>query len=510
MLIDEKKVIDLLKEYNINVKGVLHIGAYEYEESTFYQNIGINKNNIICIDSNNNKVIEAKEKGLNNIYYSLITDKDNDEIEFNIINNGQPSNIDSQTVYIPLITFIKKQIHKTTTIDTFYEKNKLDMKNYDFWNFDIQGTELMALKGAKKAIKYAKVLYLEVNTEEVYKGCIKVNEIDKYVENYGFRRIFTKMTNAGWGDALYLRINKMVLYIKNPNWPHNKNLQSIKRMCKSHYIELEISFDLERIKKNDYQILLCTNTYIDPNIIPKNIKIIYGPHHFVFPEGELVGNLDNSLVKRCVYNCLSEWVYNVFYEMVPSLKTPLYSFPFSIEINKFKPNNLPKEYDCLVYIKQRSNDLVNFTLSLLNEKNIKYQLIKYTLYDENDYISLLQKSKFMLVLDRHESQGFALEEAMSCNIPLLVIDATTMYDEMPDGVKSTYQYLKPTKKLLSTSVPYWSDQCGIKITEKNDLSEAIDKMMINYESYTPRNYIINTLSDEICMKRILDYFYNCG
>jgi glycosyltransferase involved in cell wall biosynthesis len=166
---------------------------------------------------------------------------------------------------------------------------------------------------------------------------------------------------------------------------------------------------------------------------------------------------------------------------------------------------IEKEYDCIVYIKRRSSDLVNYTLSILEEKRLKYKIIIYGSYNEEDYLGSLQKAKFMITLDAHESQGFALEEAMSTNIPLLVIDATTMYEEKPDGVNSVYGYLKP-KKLLSTSVPYWSDECGIKITEQSELLEAIDRMIKNYQTLTPRDYIMRTLSAEVCMKRILDYF----
>jgi hypothetical protein len=109
----------------------------------------------------------------------------------------------------------------------------------------------------------------------------------------------------------------------------------------------------------------------------------------------------------------------------------------------------------------------------------------------------------MLVIDAHESQGFALQEAMSCNVPLLVVDAMSMYDEKSDGINSVYDFLKP-KKLLATSVPYWSDECGIKINEYDDLSNSIDKILSN--TYTPREYVVRTLSDKVCMKRMLDYF----
>ena len=139
----------------------------------------------------------------------MISDENNKEVEFKITNNGQSSSIldfGSHSIHHPHVHFIETQIHKTTTINTFYERNSLDMTKYDFWNFDIQGAELMALKGAEDAINYAKALYLEVNTEEVYKGCALIGDIDEYLSKYNFKRVITKMTNYGWGDAMYIKI----------------------------------------------------------------------------------------------------------------------------------------------------------------------------------------------------------------------------------------------------------------------------------------------------------------
>ena len=181
---------------------------------------------------------------------------------------------------------------------------------------------------------------------------------------------------------------------------------------------------------------------------------------------------------------------------------PISQFPLAVDTNKFVPSNHEKEYDCLLYIKHRSNDIIDYTLNVLNEKGLKYKVFTYGSYQEDDYLLSLQKSKFMLTLDAHESQGFALQEAMSCNVPLLVVDATSMYDEIINGV-CAFDHLKPQNLILkATSVPYWSDECGIK-TNKENLSQDIDRMN---NQITPRDYIVRTLSDEVCMKRILDYF----
>jgi glycosyltransferase involved in cell wall biosynthesis len=144
-------------------------------------------------------------------------------------------------------------------------------------------------------------------------------------------------------------------------------------------------------------------------------------------------------------------------------------------------------------------------LDILARNELQFRVFRYGSYNESDYKRALQRSKFMLCLDAHESQGFALEEAMACNVPLLVMDATSMYDEMDDGVHATYDHLRP-KSLKATSVPYWSDECGLRITEKSELPNAVNTMLSTYATFTPRAYVERTLSDKVCMQRILEYF----
>ena len=287
--------------------------------------------------------------------------------------------------------------------------------------------------------------------------------------------------------------------------PHHKNYDGIQRMCKSHSIEFEFTQDMNRIYGPGYNILLLNDTYVDPNSIPSSVKVVYGPQFFVFPSGPLVGPLRPELVGRCVYNTLSEWNRHVHLEMADSLIMPIGQFPFAVDTDRFTSTSTYKPLDCVVYIKLRSKQLVEYTINLLKEKNMSFTAFTYGSYNEQDYINALQSAKFMLTIDRHESQGFALCEAMSCDVPLLVVDCTTMYDEMVDGYTPIYQEHHP-KKLIATSVPYWSNECGIKITEQSEISSAIDTMMTTYRSFTPRQYIIKTLSNEVCMQRILDYF----
>ena len=81
-----------------------------------------------------------------------------------------------------------------------------------------------------------------------------------------------------------------------------------------------------------------------------------------------------------------------------------------------------------VYVKNRKVDTKKIQ-SLLEEKNLNYTWIVYGSYSEDDYIRIVQKSKFGIWIGSHESQGFALEEALSMNCPLLVLDAQSMHEE---------------------------------------------------------------------------------
>jgi FkbM family methyltransferase len=208
MLISFETIHNLLQSNNIEVHGALHIGAHECEEVPFYNQLGIHSHDIVWIDALPNKVEQAVQRGIPNVYNAVITDKDDDDITFHISNNGQSSSVlefGTHSQEHPWVHYVGTLNQKSITIDSFLKRNHLDPSKYTFWNFDIQGAELMALKGAANAIQYAKAIYLEVNEKELYKHCGLISEIDAFLSLHNFKRVSTSMTQHGWGDALYLR-----------------------------------------------------------------------------------------------------------------------------------------------------------------------------------------------------------------------------------------------------------------------------------------------------------------
>ena len=208
MLIPKEQILAYLKSVNISLRGALHVGAHECEEVDVYRYFGIADRRVVWIDALPDKVEEATRRGVPNVFHAVVSDEDDAVVEFKRTNNGQSSSIldfGTHAKHYTWCVVTDRIAMKTTTIDTFMAKNNLNPENCDFWNFDIQGAELKALKGGENALKCAKVLYLEVNAEEVYKGCALIGEIDAFLGARGFARVITQMVPQGWGDAMYVR-----------------------------------------------------------------------------------------------------------------------------------------------------------------------------------------------------------------------------------------------------------------------------------------------------------------
>jgi hypothetical protein len=208
MLITASAIQSILSQYNLSITGVLHVGAHECEEMGLYQGLGVSSDKILWIDAMANKVEQAITKGVPNVYHAVISDRDDADVVFHVANNGQSSSILEMGTHLrehPHVFYVDAIVQKSITLSSFFKKHQLDPTLYSFWNFDIQGAELLALRGGEDLLVHANALYLEVNQAELYRGCGLIGEVDGFLVKHGFRRVLTSMTPHGWGDALYVR-----------------------------------------------------------------------------------------------------------------------------------------------------------------------------------------------------------------------------------------------------------------------------------------------------------------
>jgi hypothetical protein len=202
------RIFDILKKNNIKITGAFHVGANKCEELGFYKELGLQPEDVIWIDAIEDSVIAATHRGIPNVYNAIISDEDDVDVTFNIANNLESSSLLEMKTHLaehPAVHYVKQIKGKTLTVNSFFKRNSIEHpEKYNFWNFDIQGAELMELKGSTDYIKYIKIINIEVNVKELYKDCALMGEIDNFLAKYGFKRVLTNLTSYGWGDALYI------------------------------------------------------------------------------------------------------------------------------------------------------------------------------------------------------------------------------------------------------------------------------------------------------------------
>tara|TARA_B100000035_G_C20878425_1_gene499428 strand:- start:40 stop:654 length:615 start_codon:yes stop_codon:yes gene_type:complete len=198
---------DIVSKYGLP-RGIIHIGAHKMEERKDY--LASNINDIIWIEANpelvehNLPIISDSES----IFQCAISNQDDQIYDFHLTNNGESSSIldlHLHKIHHPHIHIIETINVNSKRMDTLIRENSINIKNYDFINLDIQGAELLALKGFGDVLSSVKYIYTEVNTNYIYKNCCLINEIDDFLSDFSFERKETYMTEYEWGDALYIR-----------------------------------------------------------------------------------------------------------------------------------------------------------------------------------------------------------------------------------------------------------------------------------------------------------------
>lgn len=206
MLLDLKK---LKEKYNLNVKGVLHIGAHFGQEYLTYESIGVK--NIIFFEPlpvTFNKLVENIDGRANCVNVALGNEIKDVEMFVETANQGQSSSVLEPALHTkqyPHIKFQEKVTVPMTTLDAYMKEGTGG--DYNFINIDVQGYELEVFKGAKDTLNNIDYIMTEVNRDEVYKDCAKIEELDTYLGNYGFQRVETTWDGGTWGDAFYVKNN---------------------------------------------------------------------------------------------------------------------------------------------------------------------------------------------------------------------------------------------------------------------------------------------------------------
>lgn len=280
------------------------------------------------------------------------------------------------------------------------------------------------------------------------------------------------------------------LYVGNNTSIHRKNQIGLDLLIKEKLFDITYNMD-------EAQIVIyfsgspigCDRIhYFDINDEKyKNKLFILGPHFSVFPSHyiQTLQVVNNNII----YNCLSDWVKNMWQAEIQN-NLVITTLPYPVDVENFKPDeNLKKTNDVFVYIKYRFLHDASFIIEELKKLNYNVHIFNYKeKYDENNYIEVLKKSVFGIWIGCHESQGFGLLEALSCNVPLLVYNVTNMGQE--EGRESEIK----SCNTIATTTPYWDKRCGESFTKGEDFQSTFELFQSQLQNYKPREYVLENLS----------------
>jgi len=200
----------LCMQHSIVPRGVVHVGAHEGNETGLYQAMGVQR--VLYIEANPEvfERLQLRIAEFPNVQAVNCAASDrNGTVNLHVTSMDQSSSILPLKRHAEIYPTIQ-ETHQVTveskTLDTLLQELELAPADFNIINIDIQGAELLALQGATNLLKYVEAINTEVNYEELYEGCALIDQLDEFLENYGFDRAATTTPlHPSWGDAFYVK-----------------------------------------------------------------------------------------------------------------------------------------------------------------------------------------------------------------------------------------------------------------------------------------------------------------
>jgi glycosyltransferase involved in cell wall biosynthesis len=226
--------------------------------------------------------------------------------------------------------------------------------------------------------------------------------------------------------------------------------------------------------------------------IPSSTPVLFGTSIYSHPSDH-PGLLRERSIRQVLVP--SAWVQRMFEAVWPGIVSV---WPVGIDTERWAPTpGVAKDVDVLIYDKifwereRHVQELIEPLRRGFARRNLRVETVRYGSYDEADFLALSRRARSMVYLSRHETQGIAAQQMMSAGVPVFAWDRGGYWQDpkyFPDHIK-----FSPV-----SSVPYWSDACGVKFSGEGDLDEAFARFWTGVERgvYAPRRLIVEQLSLE--------------
>ena len=285
--------------------------------------------------------------------------------------------------------------------------------------------------------------------------------------------------------VFYIKLHFNSLFIFSGHHAVTRSLISGLKLCK-----FKFNFNPNSVKNLYYNVLVLSDIDALRQMILLKEKgvlnqLIAGPNVVTLAEDE------NSLIANPAIDKIivpSDWVKENYLGNHKISRNKIYTWPAGVNTNFWFPKNTSKRYIVLIYIKNKSFDVMPL-LRILIALSFPYKVLIYGNYSEKYYRKILNKSLFMVYIGGSESQGIALLESWAMNVPTFIfLDKFTI--------------IKGIKFYKFSSSPYLTNDTGNFWRSLPELESLISAF--RHQKYQPRDYVLRNMTDNICASNFIN------
>jgi hypothetical protein len=233
--------------------------------------------------------------------------------------------------------------------------------------------------------------------------------------------------------------------------------------------------------------------------IPAQTPILFGTAQFSHPDEQPGFFPQHQNIRKILVP--GEWVRQMW---EPYFGNNVAAWPVGIDSEAWRPRKNLKDVEFLLYDKlyrpgvDFQAELVAPIVKCLNARGASFHKLRYGNYTDEEFSGLLDRTRAMIFLCEHETQGIAYQQALASGVPILAYDRGGLWTD-----PNFFPHIAKFSPV--SSVPYWDARCGIKFTSAEDFEAKVDEFIRKRHDFDPRGYILENLTLEKCAARYLEF-----
>lgn len=221
--------------------------------------------------------------------------------------------------------------------------------------------------------------------------------------------------------------------------------------------------------------------------------LVAGPVNALFPD-EADGVLQLPEIDRLIVS--SEWVH-ALYATAPALLEKTVACPSGVDARVWQPSGHDRSNVALVYWKSGDEAFCEAVEAIVGDCGLEPRRLRsvageHALFAADEYRQLLDEAVIGIFLSAFETQGIALAEAWSMDVPTAVWDP-----------QATAEW-RGREFEAGSSAPYLTPVTGRRWRTLEELGPTLRGMLAERATFQPRAWVLANMTDEICARHLYE------